>query len=184
MTLRLCASAYFDLCYILKNCMRRVLPQLFLFDWLSPKRKCPQRAALNSTTREELSDPGLKLLWESVREKYFPHRPDLCAYSVYWSRRSQKRVLASCNVRAKKISVARELKDPLFNEWLDPLLYHEMCHAYLGEDVPRSGKKRLWHGSLFKDLEDRHPKINALDSWIKEGGWLYAVRRDRGRRSR
>lgn len=71
---------------------------------------------------------------------------------------------------------------PNVHPWLYPLLYHEMCHAFLGDDVPamRNGKK-AWHGKKFKDLEQRHPQMRAFDKWVKEGGWLTAVRSHRTR---
>lgn len=163
--------------------MRRVLPQLHLLDWI--RGRSPRTSSVRPRTpRAAVSDPGLKQLWDAVQKEFFPERPDLQEYSVYWSTRRQKRVLASCNIRGKKISVARELQDPLFEEWLHPLLYHEMCHAFIGEGVPRSKGKRLWHGELFRSLEMRHPHIAALDAWIKSGGWRYAVRRDRSKRTK
>ena len=58
--------------------------------------------------------------------------------------------------------------------YLEPLLYHEMCHAALGEPEIVKGK-RIMHGSDFKALEKKHPEITQLNSWIKSGGWNKAV---------
>ena len=33
----------------------------------------------------------------------------------------------------------------------------------------------------FRELENRHPLIAALDQWVKSGGWLHAVLSDRAR---
>lgn len=125
-------------------------------------------------------DARLHLLWVSVRRTYFPDRGDLDSYVVTWSRRRQRRVLASCNWHRRKVVVARELRDDAFNEWLEPLLYHEMCHAVLGRAVSKTRRGHAWHGPEFKSLERRHPQISALDSWIRSGGWHHAVRRARG----
>jgi hypothetical protein len=78
--------------------------------------------------------------------------------------------------------VARELHDVEYASWLEPLLYHEMCHAVLGSTLHASGN-RSWHGKEFKALERRHPGSKDLNAWMKSGGWAKAVRRDRGKRS-
>ncbi len=123
------------------------------------------------------SDPLLYSAWVRLRQQYFPTRPDIDEYQVVWSARRQRRTLASCTLERRKVRVARELNCPDFACWLEPLLYHEMCHAYLG--LMPGG----CHGPAFKALERRHPSVQALNSWIKSGGWLTAVRQDRGRRA-
>jgi len=127
------------------------------------------------------SDPILIQIWREIRKLYFADREDIDDYTVVWSTRRQKRTLASCNVRRRRIVVARELRYPDYLGWLSPLLYHEMCHAILGFNVAQRNRKRLWHGAEFRALESRHPGIIALDSWIKSGGWFQAVRRERAR---
>ncbi len=115
-------------------------------------------------------------------QDWFPTRPDLRDYAICWSRRPQKRVLASCNVQSKKITVARELDMPEYHCWLEPLIYHELCHAYLGHRVSLSTGRNAWHDAEFKSLEARHPQIQEFDAWIKARGWERAVRSDRARR--
>lgn len=122
------------------------------------------------------SCPELLASWIRIREEYFPTRSDLDSFTVRWSRRRQKRVLASCSLRLKVISVAKEMSHAKAQEFIDPLLYHEMCHAALGEEVGFRGSKRSWHGAKFRELEQRHPKTKDLDAWIKGGGWLHVVR--------
>ena len=139
----------------------------------SQRRVTPKNAA-----------PELFQLWSTVRREYFPDRPELDQYLVTWSRRRQRRTLASCHVRRKEVHVAKELRDPLFTKHLPALLYHEMCHAALGEEVGYHKGKRAWHGPRFRALEQRHPGISELDAWIRAGGWAYAVRRSRGIESR
>ena len=125
------------------------------------------------------SEEFLIQVWRQVRQEYFPDRLDLDQYSVEWSKRRQKRTLASCNVRQRRIVVARELNRPDYMVHWSALLYHEMCHAALGESVERTGRRRLWHGPSFKKLEMRHPGIAELHGWIRSGGWLRAVLRER-----
>ena len=128
------------------------------------------------------SDEFLHALWTSLRSEFFPDHQQIDQYTVTWSSRPQKRVLASCNIRARRIVVARELFEPSASRWIAPVLYHEMCHAVIGEQVHRSRSgKRLWHGAQFRQLEARHPDIAALNVWIATGGWTMAVRSNRAR---
>lgn len=146
--------------------IRRQLP---LF-WQRPKRT-KRLAQIPQESSQYLSQE-----WRNLRIKYFPDRVDLDDYTVTWSSRRQKRTLASCNLRMRKVIVARELDHPDIAIWLIPVLYHELCHAVLGTQVRRTGKKRAWHGPEFKALVNRHPLTNKLDHWISSGGWSKAVR--------
>ncbi len=121
----------------------------------------------------------LSAIWETLIQEFFPTRGDLNAYAVIWSERRQKRVLASCHIEKQVVRVARELNRPEYFVYLEPLLYHELCHAVIGRGVEQSGRAKQWHGPQFKDLESRHPQTNTLKEWIKDGGWHRAVRRDR-----
>ena len=172
--------------------LRVFMRQLFLFDLLKlkprarpkPKVKKRRRAAQPRKRRAAPKDDQyLKQMWIEIRKKWFPTRPDLDSYSISWSRRRQIRTLASCNYELKRVTVARELNHPEHACWLEPLLYHEMCHGVLGDDVGQCGSKMAWHGPRFQKLENRHPGVRALDVWIKSGGWLSAVRSDRARRA-
>jgi len=129
------------------------------------------------------NDPFLYEVWTNLRREYFPDREELDGYSVQWSSRRQKRVLASCNIRQRRVVVARELFEPTACRWISAVLYHELCHAVIGEGVHLSGGKRQWHGAQFRELEARHPDIPAMNAWIRSGGWAMAVRSERARRS-
>jgi len=129
------------------------------------------------------SDEFLHNLWRNLRAEYFPDRPELDSYVVAWSGRSQKRVLASCNIRRHRVVVARELFEPTACRWIAPVLYHELCHAVIGEGVHLQSGKRQWHGAEFRALEARHPDIQAMNAWIRSGGWAMAVRSHRARQA-
>jgi hypothetical protein len=120
--------------------------------------------------------------WKSLQQRYFPDRLDLLDYQLCWSKQVQTRCLASCSTEKRRILVANAFRDFDTGDFLEPLLYHEMCHAVLGK--PRVGKKgrRILHGREFKELEKRHPKIPALDAWIEEGGWSKLVRKAKRRK--
>lgn len=120
-------------------------------------------------------------IWQKVRNNYFPNRPDLDTYRIKWSTRRQKRTLASCNIKRRVVSVAREMSGKESRQYLEPLIYHEMCHAVLGRSVSSDGQRSIWHGAEFRALEQQHPMIQALEFWIKEGGWQRAVRSHRSR---
>jgi len=129
--------------------------------------------------------PDLQLqgLWSAVKAQYFPDVAVLDEYRVTWSRRRQRRVLASCNVRHLAVHVAQELAYPALECWLEPLLFHEMCHAVIGREVERKRGRRCWHGAEFKALVSRHPRTEDLEQWIKQGGWRHAVRSHRAKLS-
>lgn len=130
------------------------------------------------------NDEFLHRVWTTLRAEYFPDRPELDTYILAWSPRRQKRVLASCNITQRRVLVARELFEPSACRWIQPVLYHELCHAVIGEGVSRQGGRRQWHGSEFRALEARHPDIEAMNLWIRSGGWAMAVRANRARRAR
>jgi hypothetical protein len=139
---------------------------------------------LNSRSPRGKSDEFLLSLWINLRREFFPEHPHVDDYTVTWSPRAQKRVLASCNIRRRRVVVAQELFEPSATRWLAPVLYHEMCHAVIGEGVHLSQSgKRLWHGAQFRKLESRHPDIKAMNLWIATGGWAMAVRSHRARRA-
>lgn len=141
----------------------------------------PRAAPRKRTVIKKESAPELLALWLKIQQEYFPDRTDLAAYTVQWSPRRQKRILASCNIRHRKVMVAKEMQHESVSAWCEPLLYHEMCHAVLGEGIKRRGHKTPWHGRDFKALEARHPQSAALNIWMKSGGWTRAVRSHRAR---
>ncbi len=124
-------------------------------------------------TRE---DDELIGLWRNIRHQYFPDQPEIDSYRVVWSPRRHTRTLASCSVRKKRIIVALAMSLPEANPHLEALLYHEMCHAALGEPQVNN-RRRVIHGREFKQLERLHPGVRALDRWIKSGGWRDASKR-------
>lgn len=120
------------------------------------------------------SDPTLLSVWLELCFAWFPERKDLCDYELKWSPRRQKQTLASVNLEKTRVFVARELNYPQHQKWLEPLLYHEMVHAYLRSE---------YHNQEFYRHEKRHPLIKEFDSWIDQGGWSTAVRSDRAKRA-
>lgn len=145
-----------------------------------PVRTQQQKARIKGGSA---SCPRLRHIWLSVRNEYFPHRHDLDDYVLAWSGKPQKRTLASCNIKRRRVQVAREMDHEAAVAMLEPLLYHEMCHAVLGMSVVRETQRSQWHGREFRALERRHPMMPQLDHWVKSGGWQSVVRSDRGRRS-
>ena len=155
--------------------------QLMLFNFVTPRSKRRVRVHRPPLPRRSSSDEALKSLWDELVKRYYPERFDLFDYTLVWSRRNQKRTLASCNVRRRRVVVARELDCEEHAVWLEPLIYHELCHAVIGRDVASKGGRRAWHGKQFKEIERKHPGIPQLDQWIKSGGWRGAVRSARAR---
>jgi hypothetical protein len=142
-----------------------------------------RRRRSSACSKPPASDAFLYSIWLCLRQEFFPERSDLDSYHISWSPRPQKRVLASCNIRRRRVVVARERFEPAACRWIAPVVYHELCHAVLGDTVVTPSGKRAWHGRAFRELESRHPDISALDLWIKSGGWAIAVRSARTRAS-
>ena len=117
-------------------------------------------------------------IWNYLHAKYFPLAPVLAAYKIVWSRRRARLTLACCNLDKLTVRVNAALDDAEFSWVLEPLLYHEMCHAALGKP-PKHNRRRSYHGKEFRALERRHPEISKLNDWVNGGGWQKAVRRYR-----
>lgn len=162
--------------------------QLTFFDiWTNTKRKAlffkKKKTKLVETSNTlKSSNKELLVIWTNLANFYFKDNKELKEYRINWSNRPQKRTLASCNLNQKKVLVARELKYEDYRIWLEPLIFHEMCHAVLGLNVERKNGKRQWHGKDFKELEKSHPLMNSFNKWIKQGGWATCVRSDRAKR--
>ena len=158
--------------------------QLQLFERVSKlfrRRSLRRPKAKTNRVIVKTSDQMLKSIWCELRLEFFPEQPEIDDYVVFWSSRRQKRVLACCHIQRRQVRVAKELRYSEYTNWLSPLLYHEMCHAALGTNVPRERGKRAWHGREFKRLVVRHKETHAMEAWIKSGGWLHAVRSDRAK---
>ncbi len=130
----------------------------------------------NRAAPRSVAQVQLETIWRTLQENYFPERKDLLDYQVIWSKRRHTATLASCNVYRKRVLVASAMNQTLSVEHLPALIYHEMCHAVLGEPKIRKGR-RVIHGKEFRALERQHPDIPKLNTWIKSGSWHQAVRK-------
>ncbi len=126
----------------------------------------------------QIENSKLKVIWDNLQQSYFPEVKELNEYRIVWSNKTQTRSLASCCVRKKVVRVANAMNLEESSQFLEALIYHEMCHAVLGPPKIVNGR-RIMHGKDFKSLEKRHHGIPALDHWIKIGGWSNAVRKQR-----
>lgn len=124
---------------------------------------------------EENTQSNIKLIWINLVNTYFPERTDLLNYMICWSQRPQKRVLASCNIEKRIVRIAPAMNLPESQDYLEALIYHELCHAVVGIGY-KNGRRDI-HSKSFKSIETLHPGIKELDKWIKQGGWINAVRK-------
>jgi hypothetical protein len=151
--------------------------QLSFFFTRIQKKSHHLSTPVSSTARSESQqDLILQKTWRHLVNEFFPDNHDLHNYRVVWSRRIQTRCLASCNPEKKVVRVASTMKRDECRQYLEPLLYHELCHAVVGIKIV-NGRRKI-HTKEFKNLERRHPGIPLLDQWINEGGWSSAVRKD------
>jgi hypothetical protein len=160
----------------------------FFFPSLKPKALSLTPVKIFSANHEETikhntfppsDSDNIKLLsiWDDLVDTYFPFEQELKNYKVVWSGRVQTRCLASCNIQKKIVRVAPAMRLSESEPYLEPLLYHELCHAVVGIKIIR-GRRKI-HTPEFKDLERQHPQIALLDAWIRSGGWTKAVRKEK-----
>lgn len=154
---------------------------MFQLNFLNKLRLVTRRRSVKRARPSFQQPVLLRSIWNELSQAYFPDKPELAQYQIRWSRRRQKRVLGSCNLNRRLVSIAQELNHPDYLHLLPPLIYHEMCHAAIGFEVEKSNGKRMWHGALFKTLERRHPQIVDLKMWMRAGGFTRAVRSHRTR---
>ncbi len=135
------------------------------------------KKSLAKIEKQKLDSDILLTTWQKLKSEYFPNNKELDSYSITWAKRKRTRLLASCNINTKEVVVSYAMNDSSIKHFLSPLIYHEMCHAVLGK-TKKKGRRNVFHGKEFKILEDRHPEIKDLNTWIKTGGWDLAVKRN------
>ncbi|MDR2338159.1 MAG: SprT-like domain-containing protein [Deltaproteobacteria bacterium] len=136
-------------------------------------RSCRVNSKVAPATNVEAID--LNEIWQKLQQEFFPMHYALDQYQIVWSRRNNKRNLAVCDYRKKKVIVSPALNNIKFRQIVEPLVYHEMCHAVLGEPQRQNGRF-VYHGKEFHSLEKRHSQTRSLNEWIKNGGWANAKR--------
>lgn len=174
-----------------KNLIMKFFQLTFLFPkselhplTIKKTKKKKQHSPTSYPTKKNSLSESVKLvsIWNKLVDEYFEGSEDLKSYRLVWSKKIQTRCLASCNVTKKIVRVAPTMKRTDASLYLEPLLYHEMCHAVVGIKVV-NGRRKI-HTREFKQLERKHPSIASLDEWIEKGGWSEAVRKDiRNRRA-
>ena len=86
--------------------------------------------------------------------------PQVC---LTWTKESNVRKIGHCSVLMRVISVSSVLDTDMIPEFvLDFCLYHELCHLIIGFDP--TAKK---HGNEFAELENKYPKKEEAQDWIK-----------------
>lgn len=133
--------------------------------FFSKPKKINRKVVRIKPTTKTVSDLELQKIWNKLSQDYFPTHLVLNNYKINWSTRAQKRTLASCNIQYQRVVVARELNYEHYKKWLEPLIYHEMCHAVIGFNVKKTRNRRSWHGAEFKHLERQHPLMAEFDLW-------------------
>ncbi len=145
------------------------------------KRSKPLRVksnVLNNTDRQkklEEREINLVTIWGKLENEYFPGDKNLSIYSITWAKRYSKRNLAYCDYQKKRVVVSPVMNNIKLLHMLEPLIYHEMCHAKLGEPKRVRGRY-IYHGKDFHKLEALHPFIKEFNDWIHNGGWANAKR--------
>lgn len=129
----------------------------------------PQEGSKRHPTRGRVFD--LAAIYERLNQAYFD---GLLRVGIGWSReggKGQKRQHsiqfgAYCyDDRMIRINPVLDAPNvPLY--YLEYVMYHEMCHAYVGIETDKAGRPR-YHGRLFKERENRYEHIAFANDWEK-----------------
>jgi len=80
-----------------------------------------------------------------------------------WTKEPNVRKIGNCSVLMKVITISSVLDTDMIPDFvLDYCLYHELCHIMIGFDPTASV-----HGEQFSKLEDKYPKKDEAQEWLK-----------------
>lgn len=120
--------------------------------------------------RKQLTSPqgrffDLQKLFDGLNRTYFDGQVKIRHLS--WSRRRNRRILGHYDAAHQTIVIDRRLDSPAVPRYvLRYVLFHEMLHAYLGEEIHNG--KRLVHHRRFQEAEREFPDYRRARKFIEE----------------
>jgi hypothetical protein len=143
-----------------------------------PKKKAKRklsRPMLPMQRHLALQDEGryfdLRALFDRLNARHFRGR--LRGYSVVWGRRRRQRpkeyfVFGSIQEEDRIIRIHPLLDQPFVPRWfLEYILYHEMLHSVVPEEVDAAGRRRV-HTEEFYRREKAFPRYRRARQWEAE----------------
>ncbi len=139
-----------------------------------PKRKLahphlPMQRQLNLETEGKYFD--LRAIFDGLNARYFRNR--LRGYKVVWGRRRRQRpkdyfVFGTIQEEDRLIRINPGLDQSFVPLWfLKYVLYHEMLHSVVPDEVDSSGRRRV-HTEEFNRREREYPGYRRARRWEEE----------------
>lgn len=107
---------------------------------------------------------NLSAIYQQLNADYFQNQ--LQIDHIGWSPGRSRRTLGHFDAAHNAIVVNSRLDSPAVPEFVVAfIVYHEMLHAYFGEEV--SNGRRLVHHRRFKEAERAHPDYRRAQDFIR-----------------
>ncbi len=113
----------------------------------------------------------LRALFDQINERHFGSR--LKGYKVVWGRRRKRRakeyfIFGSIQEEDRIIRINPRLDQPFVPGWfLRYVLYHEMLHAFVPDEILPNGRRRI-HTDEFNRRERAYPGYQRARRWEDE----------------
>lgn len=108
---------------------------------------------------------NLLSIFEELNETYFTSR--LIVRHLSWSQKANRTALGHFDSAHEVIVVNKRLDDPRVPRYVvSYVLYHEMLHAFLGEDLTGAGHRI--HHKRFREAEKRFRHYSKARAFIRD----------------
>jgi len=131
--------------------------------------RLPMQRQLNLEHEGECFD--LRAIFDRLNARYFRGR--LRGYKVVWGRRRKRRakeyfVFGTIQEEDRVIRINPRLDQPFVPRWfLEYVLYHEMLHSVVPDEVDAAGRRRV-HTEEFNRREREYPSYRRARRWEEE----------------
>ena len=113
----------------------------------------------------------LRAIFDRLNERHFRNR--LRGYKVVWGQRRKKRakeyfVFGTIQEEDRVIRINPRLDQPWVPRWfLEYVLYHEMLHSVVPDEIGPSGRRRV-HTERFYEREKEFPSYRRARRWEED----------------
>lgn len=131
--------------------------------------RLPMQQQLNLEHEGKYFD--LRAIFDGLKERHFRGR--LRGYKVVWGRRRKRRpkayfVFGTIQEEDRVIRINPRLDQPFVPLWfLKYILYHEMLHSVVPDEIGRDGRRRV-HTAEFNRREREFPGYRRARRWEEE----------------
>jgi predicted metal-dependent hydrolase len=114
---------------------------------------------------------NLQEIFDRLNEKYFGRK--FRNYTIMWGRKRRLKpkyyfVFGSIQEEDRVIRIHPLLDAAFVPKWfLEYVVYHEMCHAVVQDEVYPSGRRKV-HTDEFYELEKKFPHYRKARRWEEE----------------